>query len=104
MPGLLGTAQLDRKGTMKEFRTSDMTLVTVLSLEGHEAQRMELIDGRSVHWVYANDGAITDTVRTYQQGNSRLEPRSLVKRLTDVRKKMNRFIDQQIPDRVAEVR
>lgn len=79
------------------FATEDMTLVALLKVQGIECTRMERSNG-GVRWIFAGEaaqGQIADTLSTYNDDESRVEPREFTRKLSLVRKDMYAFLGHE---------
>lgn len=76
------------------LRTDDMTLATVLAIQGY-SPAMEPKDGGGCLWVIPPDEVdeyAEDVVDEYVRGAFRVEPRKFIRELKIVREDMYRFL------------
>ncbi len=74
-----------------------MTLVTVLKLRGIECTRMERSNG-GVKWIFEGEAVqaqIAETLKEYNDENSRIEPKEYTRKLSLVRKDMYAFLGHE---------
>ena len=70
------------------FRTTDMTLATVLACQGYK-YRVERLNSNQGAWVFEqpeDSGSFDDCVDMYENHGLRVEPRAFVSELSTVRK------------------
>ena len=80
------------------FRTGDMTLATLLTIQGYES-KMELVGIKAILWVFEelpDDGQqeiFDDLIDAYQEYACKVEPRNFVLALVQVRRDMFAFMN-----------
>lgn len=78
----------------QEFhRVSDVALATVLTLEGHDHQDME-VDGDTVYWLFRNTPGVTGIVDLYAEKKCLVEPREYNALFAKMKGRMFALLDE----------
>ena len=79
--------------TREPLRTQDLALATYLNLEGHQHERLEMIDRRAAVWVFPGDGCRL-RAEDYHDGRAEVEPKAFATKLREVRDELYAFLRQ----------
>jgi hypothetical protein len=71
----------------KFYRTDDMSLATILKIEGHTPQQVGWIGENCYWWVLINDD-LMDCIASFDAGETRVEPREYNRVFHKIRKQM----------------
>jgi hypothetical protein len=84
-----------------KFRTSDMVLATLLSMEGNECtlERAVVTKGDGAPdvqcvWVFVEGDEFEDILEEFLAGDYRVEPREFAREWADVRRSMFSFLNR----------
>lgn len=83
---------------MAELSHTDMGFVAFLRMHGIEAIRIELAaNGRNVQWVFQDGDKLTELMRDYFSGQTKVEPIEYNREYAKVRSQMNQFRNTVFP-------
>lgn len=75
-----------------DFRTSDMTLASLLCLEGFSGEIQRTSPrSKEAEWVFERDEKLDQVVTGYVSGDYRVEPKQFMQQLTKVRRDLHDF-------------